>query len=281
MYYSYREIVSAKVYDSEGLHYGYVCGLNLTSKPELKICIEYNIGDRIPDIESLKKRLREKGFEIPEDISLEDLVLTARNEGLEIPYIEIEKRIDFVKSYVELSEVSVMDTIYRKGIDYDWRVSVIVLNKPREAIYRGYPLPHGVPYLEQIEKTIGKLVVSLSEGIIGFVEDIVFAPNDIGLRINTCNYRRGSINWSSFLTLFKTRGFEEHYNMLIKELGSVDKLDISQYGYIVYTLRKIKAPFEAFNLLNNAIEFEEEIVEKYRDISWKNVLKTSDIVIIK
>lgn len=109
MYYSYREIIDAKVYDSEGLYYGYVCGFNLVNKPELKICIEYNIGDRIPDINSLKKELRDKGFEIPEDITLEDLVLTARNEKIEIPYIEVEKRVDFVKGFIGLNEVSIIE----------------------------------------------------------------------------------------------------------------------------------------------------------------------------
>uniref|UniRef100_A0A7C4HBK5 PRC-barrel domain-containing protein n=1 Tax=Staphylothermus marinus TaxID=2280 RepID=A0A7C4HBK5_STAMA len=281
MYYSYREIVDAKVYDSEGLYYGYVCGFNLVNKPELKICIEYNIGDRIPDINSLKKKLRDKGFEIPEDITLEDLVLTARNEKIEIPYIEVEKRVDFVKGFIGLNEVSIIDTVYRKTSDNDWRLSIILLNKPREAVYRGYPLPYSNPYLEQIEKTIGKLVVNLNEGIIGYVEDIVFAPNDIGLRLNTCHYRRGSINWSNFLTLIKTRGYQEHYNMLVKEIGDRDKLDISYYGYIIHTLRKIKAPAESFNLLNNTLEFEEVIIEKYRDISWNNVLKTGDIIITK
>lgn len=281
MYYSYREIINAKVYDSEGLYYGYVCGLNLVSRPELKICIEYNIGDKIPDIDTLKKNLREKNLEIPEDISLEDLLLAARNEGLEIPYIEVEKRVDFTKSFIELSEVSVIDNIYRKSSDYEWRVSIIVLNKPCEAVYRGYPLPYSNPYIEQIEKTKGKLVVSSSEGIIGYVEDIVIAPNDIGLRIDTCNYRRGHINWSSFLTIFKTRGFEDHYSMLIDSIGNRDKLDISYYGYIVHILRRIKAPVEAFTLLNNTIEFEEEVIEKYRDISWRDVLKTGDIVITK
>ncbi|MEM1675996.1 MAG: hypothetical protein QXX35_02790 [Desulfurococcaceae archaeon] len=281
MYYSYREIIDAKVYDSEGLYYGYVCGFNLVNKPELKICIEYNIGDRIPDINSLKKELRDKGFEIPEDITLEDLVLTARNEKIEIPYIEVEKRVDFVKGFIGLNEVSIIDTVYRKTSDNDWRLSIILLNKPREAVYRGYPLPYSNPYLEQIEKTIGKLVVNLNEGIIGYVEDIVFAPNDIGLRLNTCHYRRGSINWSNFLTLIKTRGYQEHYNMLVKEIGDRDKLDISYYGYIIHTLRKIKAPAESFNLLNNTLEFEEVIIEKYRDISWNNVLKTGDIIITK
>ncbi|MEM0380709.1 MAG: hypothetical protein QW607_07050 [Desulfurococcaceae archaeon] len=281
MYYSYREIIDAKVYDSEGLYYGYVCGFNLVNKPELKICIEYNIGDRIPDINSLKKKLRDKGFEIPEDITLEDLVLTARNEKIEIPYIEVEKRVDFVKGFIGLNEVSIIDTVYRKTSDNDWRLSIILLNKPREAVYRGYPLPYSNPYLEQIEKTIGKLVVNLNEGIIGYVEDIVFAPNDIGLRLNTCHYRRGSINWSNFLTLIKTRGYQEHYNMLVKEIGDRDKLDISYYGYIIHTLRKIKAPAESFNLLNNTLEFEEVIIEKYRDISWNNVLKTGDIIITK
>ncbi len=278
-FFSYKEIVNAGIYDSEALYYGSVCGYELKEKPEIKACLTFNIGERIPNVDELKKMLREKGLEVPEDITLEELVITARSEGLEIPYVEVESKISMVKGYVKLEDIVLIDTVYRPGPGYNWRVAVIVLNKPREALYRGLPTPYNKPYIEYAEKTLGKVVVSLSEGILGVVEDIVFAPNNIGLRIEATNYRRGTIFWNNFLALLKTRGYSEHAELLEKNIGSHEKLDIRYYGYIMDLFDKYKAPAEAYTLLNNNIEFEEEIIEKYRDLSWKKILRVGDIII--
>lgn len=280
-YYSFRELVGSKIYDSEGLYYGNVCGYELKERVELKACIELSIGDRIPNVEALKNKLRSMGFDIPEDISLEDLVLAARSERVEIPYVEVERRVELSKGYVDLNDVSVIDVIYRRGSELDWRVAVVILKEPREAIYRGYPLPYSSPYVEAIHKAVNKLVVSLSEGIIGYVEDIVFAPSSVGLRVDSNNYRRGAIMWNSFITLLKARGYEEHSKLLLERVGARDRIDIGYYGYVFDLMRKSKAPAEAYSLLNSSVEFEEEVVERYRDISWNSVLKLGDVVIAK
>lgn len=280
-FFSYKEIIRAKIYDNEALYYGNVCSYELKDKVKIKACLTFNIGDRVPDINNLKKLLEKKGLEVPEDISLEELIITARNENIEIPYIEVESRVDMVKGFIDLKDIALIDTIYRPGSSYDWRIAIIVLNKPREALYRGLPVPYNKPYLEYAEKTIGKIAVSLSEGILGVVEDIVFAPDELGIRVEVSSYRRGLIYWNNFLALLKTRGYEEHAKLLEKDIGSHEKLDIKYYGYITDLLDKYKAPVEAYTLLNNNIEFEEELLEKYRDISWKKILRIGDIVLIE
>ncbi len=280
-YFSIKELIDAQIYDSEGLYYGSICGVEIEDKPRVKACLTFHVGEYVPDIDELKKMLKEKGLEIPEDITLEELVITARGEGLSIPKKVVEKRIDLVKGYIGLDEIAVIDIVYRKSKSYNWRVAVVVLNKPREAIYRGLPVPVNKPLIEAAEKALNKLVVSLTEGIIGYTEDLVFAPNDLGIRVEASNYRNGYILWNNFLALLKTRGEEDLVEILGKSIGSAERLDLHLYGYIYGLFDKYRVSESIYELLNNSIEFEEEIIEKYRDISWKNILRIGDIVIVK
>ncbi|OYT40968.1 MAG: hypothetical protein B6U89_00615 [Desulfurococcales archaeon ex4484_58] len=280
-YFSAKELINSDIYDSEGLYYGTLCGLEIGEKPKLKACLIFDIGEYIPDVERLKEKLRERGLEIPEDITLEELVVTARTENIDIPVVEVEKRIEFTKGFLSLDEIRLVDIVYKPGRGNNWRVGVIMLEKPREAVYRGLPTPTSTPYLELLDKVIDKLVVSLSDGIIGYVQDIVFAPKDVGIRVEAVNYRSGNILWNNYLALLEARGYKELVELLRGSIKPAEKLDLNLYGYIHSLLYKYKAPIEAYELLNSNIEFEEMVIEKYRDISWKNVLKVGDIVIVK
>lgn len=280
-YYSYREVIDAKIYDSTGLYFGDLCGFSINEKPLLKACLKFNVGDMVPDINRLKGLLEERGLEIPQDLTLEELVLTARNEGLEIPMKKVVSKVEFVKAFIDLDDVLLIDVVYRRVYRGNSRIAVILLKSPREAKYRGLPLPINNPYIELIDKTIGKLVVSTSNGIIGYVSEVVFSPGKVGLRIESENYRSGVILWNNFLSILETRGFSELGNLLRNNIGEHERLDLHLYGYIYHLLETYKAPSQVFELLNSNLEFEELLVEKYQDIEWDNILKIGDIIIAK
>lgn len=280
-FYSFREVIDAKIYDSTGLYYGDLCGFSVDEKPVLKACLKFNVGEHVPDIDKLRKKLEEIGLEIPEELTLEELVLTARNEGLEIPVKRVVSRVEFVKGFIDLSDILLIDVIYRRAHKGNSRTAVVLLNSPREAKYRGLPLPINDPYLELIDKTIGKLAVSISRGILGYVNEIVFSPGKIGLRVDMENYRNGVILWNNFLSILDTRGFSEICELLGNNIGESEKLDLKQYGYIYHLLETYRAPSQVFELLNANLEFEEIIIEKYQDIGWDEILKIGDIIITK
>ncbi len=281
MYYSYRELVEAKIYDNTGLYYGYLCGYSISEKPLLKACIGFNVGDYIPDADKIREMLRSKGLEVPKDLTLEELVLAARNEGIEIPYIEVKKHVDFVKGYIPLEDTVLIDVVYRRVRKGDSRVAVIILNNPREALFRGLPDSINYPRLEYIDKSIGKLVISLKNGVLGYVEEIVFSSEGIGLRINSENYRSGSILWNKFLSLARMRGFGDIVSNLESRIGSSERIDLRSYGYVYSLLKTFNAPETLYELLNESMEFEEIIVEKYIDLSWSDVLRIGDIIVAK
>jgi sporulation protein YlmC with PRC-barrel domain len=281
MYYSYKELVDAKIYDNTGLYYGYLCGYDIAEKPLLKACIGFNVGDYIPDTDKIREMLRSRGLEVPKDLTLEELVLAARNEGVEIPYIEVKKHVDFVKGYIPLENTSMIDVVYRRVHKGDSRIAVIILNNPREALFRGLPDSINYPRLEYIDKSIGKLVVSLKNGVLGYVEEIVFSSEGVGLRINSENYRSGSILWNKFLSLARMRGFKDLVSNLESRIGSSERIDLRNYGYIYSLLKTFNAPETLYELLNESIEFEEIIVEKYVDLPWSDVLRIGDIILAK
>lgn len=280
-FYVYDELLNAKIYDSEALHYGYVCGYEIRNKPFLKACLFFNVGEYVPDVETLRMEIKSKGIEIPEDSSLEDLVAIARSEGIKVPYLVVKSRLEMVKGFIDLNDVAVMDVGYKPELGYECRVAVVVLNKPREAKYRGLDTPINNPTPERLLKIKGKLVVSLSKGILGFADEIVFTPGGYGIRIDSKLCRSGYINYGNIITVLESRGLIEVVNSLKSRIVPRSTVDLRFYGLIYDTLTRFNLGEEYLNLLIENTHFEEEYVDEYIDIGWNNILKIGDIVLVK
>lgn len=279
-YYTFREVINAKIYDSEALFYGYLCGLEIREKPFLKVCLSFRTGEYVPDVEKLKIELKARGLDIPESATIEELIGIARSEGVKIPYLKIDSKLELVKSYVSLDDVAIIDYCFKPGLETDLRVAIVVLNKPREAKYRGLEPPLNQPSLELLSKARGRVAVSVSEGILGFVDEIVFKPGDYGLRLDSNIRRRGFIKWSGFLTILETQGYADLSKYLKGAVSPLDTLDLKYYGLITSILSKQNADDKVVKALNDTVVFEEEYVEEYIDISWSRILKIGDIVLL-
>ncbi len=279
MFLSPGELYKGLIIDSEGLEYGFVCDVDLSDEPVIRACIEFSGEGEYPDVESLKQMISDLGYEVSDDTGLEELVLIARREGLKIPYTRASTRIRLVKGIIKPEEILVVDTIYKYRVMDDMKTTVIVLNNPREARYRGLKTPYGEVKPVKPSRVIGKLVVDLGEGILGWIETIVFGCGGIGLRINTRFSRGGRINYDEFLNKLDNLN-PEIGEKIRKKIQYSGFIDVSYYGEIWRILEEINAPDNAFKLLNESVELEPYYIE-YRDIPWNTITRINDIVLTK
>ncbi len=279
---SYRspsELIGGRIYDSEGLEYGFICGFDLEDEPLIKACIEFPGEVEYPDVEALKQMIADMGYEVTEEMGLEELVLIARREKLRIPYKKAPKRIVLVKGLVKPEEVFLADVVYRKRIYEDVRTPVIILDNPREARYRGLNIPYGEVSPVKPSRIYGKLVVDLDEGILGWVKTIVFGRRSIGLRLDTRFSRSGRINYDDFINRLKTVE-PGTYEKITRWFSFEGLIDVSWYGDLRRGLEEAGALDKALQILNESVELEPYYIE-YRDIEWSKITRINDIVLTR
>ncbi len=281
-FYSLDEIHGASIIDSEGLYYGSLCGVEYTAgKVELKACIKHRANDIIPDREKLYSLLVNKGINVPPTATLEYLVRRARLEGLEIPRKTVEKEIVLVKGFVKLNEIVLIDVKYLEEVGETKRIAVILLNEPREAMYRGIPLQKALPEPKP-EFIAGKIVISYSRGILGKAVELVVGPGEPGIRVSLKIGSKGYISWLAYLTELKRLGLYEVYEYLadIYDPYQHSRIDATKYDEIVGLLKRTSAPKEALDLLDKFVVAEKSIVE-YTDIPWSSIRKIRDYILVE
>jgi hypothetical protein len=248
----------------------------------LRVALEFSSKQPIVDVERLTSMLRERGVQVSSGDPLEYLVARAREEGIDIPYRTADKRVRLTKALVPIDEVAVVDVKkLQRGLE-EKLVKIVVLRTPREARYRGRSVVDRRPGIPRPEDIRGKLVVSLSEGILGYAEDIVVGPGVPGLRVSKGQGVMGYINWIAFLNMLKRQGHIGIYERLAeyRDPLTTPRLDISLLPSIENLLAEIKAPKTVRQLL------EENVVRQplrgaFKDIPWDRILKINDILIVK
>ncbi len=274
-FYSVEELRNAEIYDSLGLYYGNVCGVEYREdEPRIKACIIFKAEEAVPDTKRIRELLEAKGVKVGEE-SLEILVLLAREHGLDIPYRVVEKNVEMVKGFIKVAEIKLIDTyseLARKN-------TIILLNSPREARYRGRPLKQEKP-APKPEYIRGKTVVSLREGVLGKAVDIVIGPGQPGLRVKRF-MGGGYIAWLKFLNDLKTIS-RKYYEILavIRDPLIHRRISIEEYDTLVETMRSKGVPEEIIKRLDNYIEASAQ-QNIYIDIPWSDVEVVNDIIVIK
>ena len=281
-FFSAEELSGARIFDSEGLFYGLFDGCIVRSGVLfLRVVIEVGAHQPLVDVDKLVEVLREHGVVTKPGEPLEVLVARARELGVDVPYRSAESRVRLLKALVPVSEVAVVDA--RKLVRGSEEVveKVIVLRTPREARYRGRkPVLErpGVPGLEEIQ---GRLVVSLSEGILGYVENLVIGPGEPGLRVSRGEGVLGYINWLGFLNSLKKRGFVRVYERLAEYRDPLvsPRLDLSLLPRVRELLKELGVD-EAEDWLEEFV-VREPLRGSFIDVPWSRVLKVADIVLVK
>ncbi len=281
-FYSLAELRGAIIVDSEGLIYGLLDDLRFLPDDVLLVAVvEASARDLVVDRDRLVEELRSRGVEVGGEDTLEYLVARAREEGLDIPVREAVRPMKLVKGFISIREVLWADkATLRKGEDLR-EVKVILLKTPREARFRGIRAQEtlSIPKPEELK---GKLVLSLSEGILGYAGDIVIGPGEPGLRAYKGMGVEGYINWLAFLSRLKKSGHRELYERLADYRDPLrnTRLDISLLGEVKRLLRELEAPPAVLGLLEQHVD-RRPVLGSYRDIPWSKVRKIRDVIIVE
>ncbi len=276
-FYDYEELRGFDIYDSAGLFYGFVCGVIFREdNVYVKACIRVVAEDSVPDIDSLKKMLRSKNISV-KDESLDVLVTLAREHGLDIPYKVIGQNIELVKGIFPVSEIELIDEYYEGAT----RKGVILLNTPREALYRGRKVEISSP-VPLPEKIVGKLVISRKNGVLGKAHSIVIGPGQPGLRVKRLKELKGYISWLKY-----TSDMKKKYPQVYEKLAAIKdplinrRVGLEEYDLLISEMKKRGIPEEIIREIDKYIVSTEEGLSLFVDIPWSKILVVNEVVIVE
>lgn len=272
-FYDPEELLGALVVDSAGLVYGVVGGYRLA--PEGVVLEAYvSLG---VDADALRRALRERGVE-PGGEGVEALVLAARRLGLEIPRVG-GREVRVLKGLVRPGEISLIDVkvLENPSTGAEERVGVVLLGSQREAEFRGLRFSGG-PVVD--EGVVGKLCVSASNGVLGYVYGFVVGAGESGLR--ACRRRgRVELNWASFLSEARRLAGEDAYYRLV---GFRDPLKSPRLsGAEVEEARRLLSEMGLLERLSPLLESHSKRTgpAECADVPLRDVLAAREVVLVK
>jgi sporulation protein YlmC with PRC-barrel domain len=278
-FFSLDEIKDAMVVDSEGFIYGYVKDFQVVEDDvKLAVYIYSKVNELVVDVEKLKSVLSTRAS-LRGDEPLELLVSIARRDGLDIPYKVAEKEFVWLKGFVSVSEIQLID-VKRVSVDNtDSIIKIVLLKTPREALFRGIPIQSAKP-IYRVDQVLNKIVVSISRGVLGIAKEVVVGASEIGFRVYRVRSFKNVVNWISFIAQVKKLGFRDAYEKLVefRDPYRFSKLDISVVKNVEEILKDLKEKDKVMAILQEFIEVESGATE-FEDIPFNDIVKVGDIVI--
>jgi len=271
------ELRDAMILDSEGLIYGYVEDLRIEDeKVSLAAYTVFRVNEPAIDVEKLRSQLA-KRVSLKGNEPLEVLVSIARRENIDVPYKITEKEVRWIKGFVPLEEVRLIDAKRISVDDMDTTLRVILLSKPREALFRGMSVQSSSPTY-RTEQVLNKLVLSTSRGILGICKEIVVGPGALGFRVYRVKSMRKVVNWIAFTAHVKRLGLRDAYEKLVefRDPYKYSKLDLSTAGEV----EKILGDSKILDTMRSFIEAEAASTE-FEDVPYSDILKVGEVVITK
>jgi len=275
------EIRDAMVVDSEGFIYGYVKDFQVVEDDvKLVVYISSKVNELVVDVEKLKSMLSTRAS-LRGDEPLELLVSIARRDGLDIPYKVAEKEFVWLKGFVSVSEIQLIDVKRVSVDDIDSIIKAVLLKTPREALFRGIPIQSAKP-IYRVDQVLNKIVVSMSRGVLGIAKEVVVGAGEIGFRVYRVRSFKKVVNWIAFTAQVKKLGFKEAYERLVefRDPYRFSKLDVSIAKDVEEVLKDLKEKDKVVVLLQEFVEVEPGAIE-FEDISSSDVVKVGDVVISK
>jgi hypothetical protein len=280
-FYDPQELLEALVVDSEGLVYGRVGGFRFSQDGVfVQVYTVVRASEKVVDAGRLAEELRRRGVQVGEGWPLDLLVRRAREEGLREVFREAEREYKLLKGEVRLEEVVLIDEqeVDNPATGSREKVKVLVLSTPREAEFRGLKLlRQPVPPLEELLR--GKLCISLSSGVLGYVDRVVVGPGLLGLRV--CR-RRGErvVRWAAFMSQLRFMGEEELYRRL-SEFRHPLKHSVLR-GSEVEEARSLLESAGASERVLRAFEEHIQVGDALCvDIPWGKIKVARDVVIVE
>ncbi|MGC9096868.1 MAG: hypothetical protein ACP5II_06895 [Infirmifilum sp.] len=270
-FYSREELAGALVYDSEGLLCGEVADLTLTEEQAfLDVQIRKCVGEVSVNTERLSRELQSRGLQV-DGLTLAELVSLARGLGLDVPQLRVERDLTLLKMRIPVEDIQWID---HKTLQPRGEIKVILLKTPREAEFRGWK-PGQFPKVPRRDEVKGKLVLSLSSGIVGLVEDVVVGAGELGLRVYRASGAR-ELRWLAFINALKKANRWEIADALSRE--------IDPYSSPRLTGEDVERALELARSIGGGDV--EELASRYitesrdvLDIAWRTVRRLGDAVI--
>ncbi len=276
-YYPVKDLAGGHVYDLYGLYFGEICGYEYyMDRIRFRICISYSAKTTAPDIERLKEMIARRNVEVRGDEPLEYLIRIARELRVDIPYKTVDHMVRILKAYIDVDEIIQIDRYI-----YDGKPRIIVLlNKPREALFRGWSREVEPKETYLSKEIIGKHVVSISNGYIGVVKDIVVGPGDMGVRVEYVKISEIYIAWLRFLNDLRRRGDLKTYNLLasIRDPLKHRRISIEEYDKLVEELKRRGVGENIIKQIKEYIEYS-SMPGGATDISYRRIMYVNDIVV--
>ncbi len=270
-FYAEEELRGAKVYDCEGLLYGEAGGLVfLEDGAFIEVYVRRRIGDVAVDAERLSSDLARLGLQTG-NATLEELVSLGRELGVDIPSRVVDREVSLLKARVPVEEILWFDS---RNVAPFGELKVLLLATPREAEFRGWR-PRPPAKWPKREEVRGKMVLSVSNGIVGVVEGVVVGIGGIGLRVARSGGDR-EVKWLAFTTALRRRGQDGLAERLAGEIDPYSNprlkgADAERAARLVEEL----GSEEALELLAKHTVESKDVV----DIPWSSVLRVGDAVI--
>jgi len=265
-YYESREYVGALVYDAYGLYAGTVCRVSFSPAPRIIVCNDPTFDARVPDYRRLLGELRRRGLVAEdEEPSLEELVVLAREQTLEIPYTSSTQLGSIVKLVIEPQDMESVDNLD------DTRL-IVLLSEPREARLRGVDPPK--PLSQPTPETVaGKHVLSHRSGYLGRASTIAIGPRGVAVRV----VKKGSPSWrvDELLHSLRRSGYVGVAEQ-VERLASSARGAVEAHGEVLRILEALRVPGEALQMVRSSKRY---MVEEKRDIPWDQVIYVADAVI--
>ena len=278
-FYSPQELRGALVYDSEGLLHGEIDGVEFSDNVYLVVVIRRKVGELVVDEPGLKAALESRGKLLSDEMTLEELVALAKEAGVKVPRIVAGKELVLTKSKIPVGEVRWIDSKHVDVPGLSGEVRVVLLRTPREANYRGSAGMERPPS-PQPEELEGKLLLSLSRGILGVIGEVTVGFGAPGLRAFLKRSRDREVLWISYLRALRRLGLTSLVDRLYEYADpyKFPRLPGEKLREVREILREANAPEEAYRLLDEHIKIlgGERV---YIDIPWPSVIKVGDAVI--
>jgi len=278
-YYTREEIKDALIVDFEGLIYGKVEDFFIKENNVfIKAYIEVKAEEIHVDYTKLKQILEEKGEKLDPEAPLEVLVARAKELGLDIPYIKADRNVKLVKGVFPVSEILWINTATLLMGEKEEKLTVVLLKTPREAKYRGLKPQKTAVITEDSIK--GKLVLSLTKGILGYAGEIVVGFGKAGLRVYKRRGEKRYVNWLHFITELRRNKLLELADTLSEYINpyKYSRIPLSKLKEVEKILQEDKNGELAMKLLQENIETGEEEA-LFVDIPLTKILKVREVVI--
>lgn len=303
---AYREdeLLDATIIDSEGYVYGKVDRISITDdeiillayegKPDVKTVVDTSslkeallretktsLGLKLRGIapndilaESIRKEL---GLGLDEKLSDEHYQKYAEKMSLPIPLTKasVDRREE--KGTVSLSEVRTMRVTVIGKEKYTKAVKVVLLNEPKEAVFRRIPLQKKVPY-RSTEVLRDKLVLDAEGKALGYLDSVVLFQDKPGIRVYVSKVS-GQVNMNLLARYLEESGKSDAAALLRKHFANYP--DSHRYTLTLEEIDDFMHSTKLSFILPENVITNQGTRDFVADIPWDEIHKIGDVVLLK